>query len=475
MPPKKKETPLYQEVNSQKDWESLLEQKGLFVVDVYQEWSGPCNALSGHFRRIMIELSDKLLQFAIAKVDNTEALKDYRGKCEPCFLFYAEGMLVAFVHGANVPLIINTIKKQLDFEHKVLEGLEVRKEVQDVFIIAKYRKERQATRASKIEIRILQTEETAPQSFTVAIIKPNVVENRKVNDIFMELKEHNIHIMVEEERLLTEEEAKIFYDCKKDEAFFEDLIKFMTSGPCHVLVLTKEQIFDEVIYDWQHLMGPPNVEEAKDKAPNSLRARYGKQGIMNGLHGSENRRAAARELDFFFPTFKVPIIQGKRVQRTLAILRPDVFNEKKDEVLQTIKEAGFQIPLQKVVHLTEKQAEEFYSESNYQPFFGNLTDYMSSNPILALVLARSDAINRWQNLLGPQSLDEAMIAAPESLRAKYAFDGIPFNQLHGSDSEESAKKEICFFFPTETTLAVIKPDAYPHKVIHQSSWYWLEK
>lgn len=48
-----------------------------------------------------------------------------------------------------------------------------------------------------------------------------------------------------------------------------------------------------------------------------------------------------------------------------------------DEVLQTIKEAGFQIPLQKVVHLTEKQAEEFYSESNYQPFFGNLTDYMS--------------------------------------------------------------------------------------------------
>lgn len=52
------------------------------------------------------------------------------------------------------------------------------------------------------------------------------------------------------------------------QAFFEDLIQFMTSGPCHVLVLTKEQIFDEVIYDWQHLMGPPNVEEAKDKAPN---------------------------------------------------------------------------------------------------------------------------------------------------------------------------------------------------------------
>ncbi|XP_025072614.1 thioredoxin domain-containing protein 6 isoform X1 [Alligator sinensis] len=118
---KKKEILLQITINNQELWEEMLCFKGLMVVDVYQAWCGPCKTVVNLFRKIKNELGDDLLHFAVAEVDSIGALEKYQGKCEPTFLFYAGGELVAVVRGANAPLLQKTILEQLAAERKVLE------------------------------------------------------------------------------------------------------------------------------------------------------------------------------------------------------------------------------------------------------------------------------------------------------------------------------------------------------------------
>ncbi|XP_062987606.1 thioredoxin domain-containing protein 6 [Elgaria multicarinata webbii] len=109
----------------------MLGSKGLIVIDVYQGWCGPCKAVVNLFRKIRNELGDDLLHFAVAEVDSIDALEKYRGKCEPTFLFYAGGELVAVVRGANAPLLQKTILEQLEAERKVLDHGADRVVIQD--------------------------------------------------------------------------------------------------------------------------------------------------------------------------------------------------------------------------------------------------------------------------------------------------------------------------------------------------------
>ncbi|XP_048361514.1 thioredoxin domain-containing protein 6 [Sphaerodactylus townsendi] len=118
---RKKELTLQAVVNNQELWEELLCSRGLIVVDVYQCWCGPCKAVVNLFRKIRNELGDDLLHFAVAEADSVDALEKYRGKCEPTFLFYAGGELVAAIRGANAPLLQKTILEQLEAEKKVLD------------------------------------------------------------------------------------------------------------------------------------------------------------------------------------------------------------------------------------------------------------------------------------------------------------------------------------------------------------------
>ncbi|XP_005109042.2 thioredoxin domain-containing protein 3 homolog [Aplysia californica] len=474
MAKKKQEIQLQRELETQEEWEECLAMEGLWVVDVYQEWCGPCNALQGTFRRLKNELGDSLLHFAVAKADTIDALEQYRGRCEPTFLFYAGGVLVSFVHGANAPKVQRTLTEQLAHEHKVMEGQGERKEVKDTVM----------TRSQEIELQRQEEEEARreaedpsgvsspkrrsaqpsgvaqeePKGVTVAIIKPDAVAQGKTDEIIKELQDNGIEIVAQEERELTDEEARELYSELSDEDYFEELIKFITSGPSHVLVLTKGETGEAIVKDWRDMLGPTNVEQAKEEAPDSLRAKYGEQGYMNALHGSSSSETAAKEMAFFFPNLAVPTYLKKKenIQRTLALIRPEAFSASKDEILEKIQEAGFTIALHKEIQLSKEQAQEFYKEHDGQAYFDQLVQTMSSGPLLALGLARDEAIDAWREMLGPPDIDEAQEQAPESLRAKFiGQSGV--NQFHGSDSETQAKKELDFFFPMQETVAVIKP------------------
>ncbi|XP_078536640.1 thioredoxin domain-containing protein 6 [Lissotriton helveticus] len=461
MAAKKKEITLQVSISNQEQWEEVLSSRGLIVVDAYQAWCGPCKTVVSLFRKIKNELGDDLLQFAVAEVDGIDSLEKYRGKCEPTFLFYGGGDLVAVVRGAVAPLLQRTIVEQLTAEKKVLDQSAERKVIKDVVLF----NEVEENAATQLQI---EEDDLVPpgKSCTVAIIKPDAVAHGKADEIIMKIQEEGFEILANEERTMTESEARDFYHHRAGEEKFEELVQFMSSGPCHVLIISKpsKEEDEDVIPAWREFIGPTDVEVAKKEKPESLRAQYGTEVMFNAVHGSADREQASRELAFFFPHFKTPDIatQNTRTtdpERTLALIRPDILKERKDEVLQSIQEAGFSIAMQKEVMLTEQHVKEFYKEHIDKDYFPALLQQMTSDPVLALALVKEKAVEHWRELLGPADVSQAIAEAPVSLRAKFPPKDTLINQLHGSSSKEEAEKELAFFFPVEQTLATIKPDA----------------
>ncbi|XP_069589658.1 thioredoxin domain-containing protein 6 [Ranitomeya imitator] len=455
---KKKDIILQIIINNQEQWEEVLSTKGIIVVDVYQAWCGPCKTTVSLFRKIKNELGDDLLQFAVAEADSIDALEKYRGKCEPTFLFFAGGDLVAVVRGANAPLLQKTIIEQLEAEKKVINhGLD-RNVIKDEALMEEEEEELSIPAQT-------DDDELVPsgKSYTVAIIKPDAVAHGKADEIIMKIQEAGFEILANEEKTMTESEARDFYKHRAGEEKFQELVQFMSSGPSHVLIIAKSGE-DDVIPTWREFIGPTDVEVAKKEKPESLRAQYGTEVLYNAVHGSNDREQASRELAFFFPSFKLQQqlteeSASNTPEKTLALIRPDLLRDRKDEVLKSIRDAGFSIAMQKEIMLTEQQVHEFYKEHIDQEYFLALKQQMMSGPVLALALVKDDAIKHWRNLLGPADLTEAMNEAPDSFRAQFTPKESTVNQLHGSSSPTEAEKEIHFFFPVEQTLAAIKPDA----------------
>ncbi|GMH51027.1 hypothetical protein TL16_g10037 [Triparma laevis f. inornata] len=149
------------------------------------------------------------------------------------------------------------------------------------------------------------------------------------------------------------------------------------------------------------------------------------------------------------------------VERTLAMIKPDaVKNGSVDSIVEKIEAAGFVVVARKNQQLSAAQAAEFYAEHEAKPFFGGLTTFMTSGPVVALLLEKPDAIKDWRALMGPTNTEKARAEAPESLRALFGTDGT-MNATHGSDSFISAAREAAFWFSgdliKERTLAMIKP------------------
>jgi nucleoside-diphosphate kinase len=130
-------------------------------------------------------------------------------------------------------------------------------------------------------------------------------------------------------------------------------------------------------------------------------------------------------------------------ERTLAIIKPDAFERRlAGRLIQRIEGEGFQIRAMRRVHLSKAQAEGFYAVHRARPFFASLTDFMSSGPVVVLVLEAPDAIKKWRVLMG--ATDPAKADAG-TLRKEFA-ESIERNATHGSDAPETAAYEIGYFF-----------------------------
>ncbi|XP_071957936.1 nucleoside diphosphate kinase homolog 5-like [Antedon mediterranea] len=132
------------------------------------------------------------------------------------------------------------------------------------------------------------------------------------------------------------------------------------------------------------------------------------------------------------------------VERTLAIIKPDAI-ESLTDIEEIIKRSGFTIVQKRRAHLTPEQTSDFYAEHYGKMFFPSLVAYMSSGPIVAMVLARENAVEYWRELIGPPNCFRARETHPDSIRALYGTDD-QRNAVHGSD-HDGAEREIRFMFP----------------------------
>ena len=131
------------------------------------------------------------------------------------------------------------------------------------------------------------------------------------------------------------------------------------------------------------------------------------------------------------------------MEYTFSIVKPDATKRNLiGKVNSMLEGAGLKIVAQKMIHMTEEQAKGFYAEHSERPFFGSLVSFMTSAPVVVQVLKGEDAVMKNRNIMGATNPAEA---AEGTIRKELAVN-IEENTVHGSDSPESAKREIAFFF-----------------------------
>ncbi len=131
------------------------------------------------------------------------------------------------------------------------------------------------------------------------------------------------------------------------------------------------------------------------------------------------------------------------LQQTLSIIKPDAVERNLiEEIKQIFEKNNLQIKDDKKIHITKEEAAEFYKVHQSKPFYNNLCEYLSSGPIVVMILEGNDAVKKNRIIMGatdPKNADD------NTIRKLYGIS-IDKNSVHGSDSLENAKKEIEFFF-----------------------------
>lgn len=134
------------------------------------------------------------------------------------------------------------------------------------------------------------------------------------------------------------------------------------------------------------------------------------------------------------------------IQRTFSIIKPDATKRNITGAINAMIEgAGLRIIAQKRIHMSQEQAEGFYAVHKDRPFFGELTQFMSSEPVVVQVLEGENAVAKYREVMGATNPEEADTG---TIRKEHALS-IGENSVHGSDSLENAQIEIDYFFSAE--------------------------
>jgi nucleoside-diphosphate kinase len=131
------------------------------------------------------------------------------------------------------------------------------------------------------------------------------------------------------------------------------------------------------------------------------------------------------------------------MEKTLAIVKPDgVARGAIGEVIKRIEANGLKIAAMKLIRMTKAQAQGFYAVHKERPFFDSLTDFMTSGPVVVMILTGENAIAKWREMMGATNFEEA---AEGTIRREFATN-IEKNVVHGSDAPETAAFETSYFF-----------------------------
>jgi len=138
------------------------------------------------------------------------------------------------------------------------------------------------------------------------------------------------------------------------------------------------------------------------------------------------------------------------VERTISIIKPDaVAKNAIGDIYSRFEKAGLQVVASRMLHLSQQQAEGFYAEHKERPFFGALVSFMTSGPVMVQVLEGEGAVLKNRDLMGATNPADAEAG---TIRADFA-ESIDENAVHGSDSTDSAAREIAYFFTEDQLCA----------------------
>nr|XP_057928705.1 nucleoside diphosphate kinase 7 isoform X2 [Doryrhamphus excisus] len=204
---------------------------------------------------------------------------------------------------------------------------------------------------------------------TLALIKPDGVP--KIGDILEMAFAANLMVTNAKMTHLTWSQAADLYVEHQSKPFFNSLVQLVTSAP----VVALELMGDEAVSVWRKLLGPSDPAVARMEAPQSIRAQFGTEGGKDVAHGSDSLAAAARELEFFFPTAIChgPPNTAIYLDCTCCIIKPHAMSEGlAGKILKSITEAGFCISALEMFNVDQANAEEFY-----EVYKGVVIEYMS--------------------------------------------------------------------------------------------------
>ena len=132
-----------------------------------------------------------------------------------------------------------------------------------------------------------------------------------------------------------------------------------------------------------------------------------------------------------------------KIEQTLSIIKPDAVERNlTDEIKSILSKANLNIKESKKIHITKDEAAEFYKVHQSKPFYNDLCSYLSSGPIVVMLLEGENAIKLYRKIMGATDPKDA---EDDTIRKLYGIS-IDKNSVHGSDSPDNAKKEINFFF-----------------------------
>ncbi|TVP76327.1 MAG: nucleoside-diphosphate kinase [Gemmatimonadales bacterium] len=139
------------------------------------------------------------------------------------------------------------------------------------------------------------------------------------------------------------------------------------------------------------------------------------------------------------------------MNQTLAIIKPDATGAgRAGKIIAHLEEKGFKVRAMRMTRLDQRQAEAFYAVHRERPFFDSLVSFMTSGPVIPMVLEKDGAVAAFREAIGATNPEEA---AEGTVRKLWA-ESIERNAVHGSDSDENARQEIGFFFSDQDLLSI---------------------
>lgn len=277
---------------------------------------------------------------------------------------------------------------------------------------------------------------------TLALIKPDAMP--KMGQILEHIHKYGFNLTKMKMVRLSRDEAFEFYQEHQSKSFFNNLVQFVTSGP----VVAMELMGEDAVNRWRELLGPTDSALARCEAPSSVRARFGTDNTRNACHGSDSPQAAAREVEFFFPSGGAPR-QNTAVfaDCTCCVIKPQAVMEgQAGPIISQIEHAGFQITALQMFHLDQANAQEFLEVyKGVVQEYQDMVTHLTSGPCIAMEIRAQDAARSFREMVGPADPEIARHLRPRTLRAMFGKDKIQ-NGVHCTDLPDDGLLEVEYFF-----------------------------